>query len=257
MKLFVDNVHCKHIILCASQDNSYTGFLRRFVHNGKVADNITLVESIPFPDELAKLSPSFLVTKFSNIFRETKIPTRRLSKIGETGQDCAVPTVSYASTASKQVEGASRTTKPFVLGSVRSKSMQSSIEAGEALQEIRVNAANQRVDPKLPYYNRDLVPGLKSRKLCNRHFLSLCNYDNCQYAHKASLDSAELAALRFIARLGACENGTNCRDAYCVASHMCTYGAKCTQPDDCRYPPSMHHLDPEPVRSVPARSPVV
>ena len=252
MKLFVENVHCKHIILCASHDNSYTGFLRRFVHNAKVSDHITLVESIPFPDELAKLSPSFLLTRFNNIFRETKLPTRRLSKIGEAAPASAALTVSYASTASKQLDGASQITQAFLTGPVRSKSTQNNVKAGEPLQEIWVNASNQRVDPKLPYYNKDIANSLKNRKLCNRHFLTSCNYDNCQYGHKASLDSSERAALRYVARLGICENGTTCRDPCCVASHMCRYGVKCNQLDSCRYPAYMHDLETEPVHLVPA-----
>ena len=253
MKLFVDNVHCKHIILCASSDNSYTGFLRRFVHNGKVSDHITLVEAISFPQDLVNLSPSFLGTKFSSIFRDTKISARPLLRTGETGQLSTLPNISYASKASKQLEDTSRTTKPAVLSTVLLKGMHSSVEAN-ALQQISLNASNQRVDPKLPHYNREIVPALKTRKLCNRHFLSYCKYTDCLYGHDANLDSSELAALRFIARLGACENGVSCRDPYCVASHMCTYSAKCTQPEDCRYPKSMYFLDPEPARSVPAWS---
>lgn len=253
MKLFVANVHCKHIILCASSDNSYTGFLRRFVDNGKVSDHITLVEAISFPQDLAKLSPSFLGTNFSSIFRDTKISTKPLFKAGESGQSSSVPNVSYASTASKQPEGASRANKPVISSPAPLKAMHSRL-GSDALQQVYVNAANQRVDFKVPHYNRDIVFALMARKLCHRHFLSCCTYVSCVHDHKGDLDSSELAALRFIARRSACENGVGCRDPYCLAAHMCIYGTKCVQPENCRYPQSMHYLDSGPAQPVPAWS---
>lgn len=238
----MDNLHCKHIILCAPE-KSYTGFLRNFVSNGKISDRITLVETIQFPQCLAELSSNFPVAKFPKVFRDARIVTDLPTRLGRIHQTSGIPACSYASTASKAV------TSP-----AQPSDHKDSISR-RILQEVPVNAKGQRVDPKLPHYDGSIVTVLKDRKLCYQHFLSRCTHPGrCTHSHNASLNPTEIAALRFIARLSACENGFDCRDPNCVASHMCRYGPRCKNPANCRYPIFMHGLDPKPVGSAPAWS---
>lgn len=248
MKLFINNVHCKHTILCASQDDSYTGFLRQFIHNGKVSDHVTLVESIPFAHGLAGLSQNFLKTEFKDVFRSIKIVA--IDPVKESPKE--QPTVPQISTYAHTVSRGGLQTGNLPATIPVQAASTDGIAKAQNQPKILVNAADQRVDFKLAYYDPDIVTTLQSRKLCNRHFLSHCNYSNCFYSHDANLSPSELVALKFIARLGPCAEGSFCRDPNCVASHMCTYGTKCKNPDICRYPKDMHGLDPKPVRYVPA-----
>lgn len=244
MKIFVNNVHCKHIILCASQDDSYTAFLRQYVQTGKRADGVTLVESITFPQNLADVSSSFLGTKFPDVFRTTKLVAD-----GYVNRSGPIQNSTYAGAAAQNVSAANITMP------IRPSGAETTIVA-RPRGPILVNAANQRVDSKLPRHDVAIVGALQERNLCKQHFLSNCTFPpgTCVYMHDARLAPAELVSLQFLARLSPCGNGIYCRDSNCVAAHMCKYGAKCNNPTACRYPPAMHNLDTEGVRHIPALS---
>lgn len=203
---------------------------------------MTLVESIPFPQCLAELSTQYCKTRFPKVFRDAKIVTENPTKTRRDRPDADTQECTYASTVSGGMTTPTRPNYPQA-------------DAGQILRTIQVNAKGQRVDPKLPHYDGNIVTALKDRKLCNRHFLSYCTYaGRCAFDHNASLNPSEVTALRFIARLSACENGVDCRDSNCVASHMCRYGSKCKNSANCRYPLFMHGLDSTPAATVPARS---
>ena len=67
------NLHCKHILLAASGDNSYAGFLQQFIAADGASQQMTLIESIPFARDLARLTGYFQTTKFDEVFRSSKI----------------------------------------------------------------------------------------------------------------------------------------------------------------------------------------
>ncbi|KAK5467040.1 hypothetical protein LTS15_000010 [Exophiala xenobiotica] len=102
-KLFVDNVHCKHVILCASSDKSYTGFLRQYVDHDR--KHITLVESIPFPHALAEVARQFPQIKFDSVFRHTKLLSKDSDFAAQKGQEALASRPSYATTLSQSQNG--------------------------------------------------------------------------------------------------------------------------------------------------------
>lgn len=64
------DVHCLHILFCASADNGYARVLGPY-RNTK--DQITLVEGPPFAREIKELTSSFSTTSFPEVFRAQKL----------------------------------------------------------------------------------------------------------------------------------------------------------------------------------------
>ena len=86
-------------MLASSGDNSYAGFLRQYSLTAQVCSRIVLVESNPFASTLGELANKFEKAKFGDLFRETKIETRRQSFRDEaSGRFQNSPPTSYAST---------------------------------------------------------------------------------------------------------------------------------------------------------------
>lgn len=237
-------------MFAGSGDSSYTGFFRQFSLTTQVCSRIVLVESVPFAAKFGEVADKFEKTEFKTIFRETKIDTRRLSFRDEVAsRPRGSPPPSHAS--------------PSYASTVKHAG-QSQID-GEVTKDMNGSTAPERTDVRRIYLNKDgyrvdkdvrpdkgLVTSLKPRKLCNRHFLTRCNYVSCMHSHEGSLTPAQTEALRYIARLSPCQT-LHCEDPDCVAGHRCMAGSKCDRRgSNCWFSEEMHHVDTVIVRSIPS-----
>lgn len=237
VELFYDNVHCKHIMLAASGDNSYAGFLRQYSLTDQVSSRVVLIESIPFASQLEELASKFQTTRFKGLFRDCKVERRRTSFLEENkSQPQKSPTATYASTV-KQKNGAQD--KPAIVMVGYPATEMSPSKQGK---KIFHNSKGQRVDQPIKA-DRATVTRLKPMKLCNRHFLTQCHYEVCTHSHVGNLTPAELDALRFIARLSPCQT-VYCEDPDCVAGHRCMQGSNCDRRGSkCWFDEAMHDVD--------------
>ncbi|EXJ92478.1 hypothetical protein A1O3_01029 [Capronia epimyces CBS 606.96] len=235
MELFYNNTHCKHIMFAGSGDNSYAVFLRQYSLTDQICSRVILVESIPYASKMESLASKFERTCLPNLFRETKIEARRVSR-DETGVKNSPPP-SYASTVKQSNQPRAELVSVSPTASVAG----SSLERAEK-KKIFQNSQGQRVDQAVKA-ERAIVTSLKPRKLCNRHFLTRCNYSPCLHSHEGKLAPAQLDALRFIARLSPCQT-LYCEDPDCVSGHRCMQGSHCDRRgSNCWFSEEMHNVD--------------
>ncbi|EXJ64371.1 hypothetical protein A1O7_00707 [Cladophialophora yegresii CBS 114405] len=236
MALFYDNVHCKHIMLAASGDNSYAGFLRQYTLTDQVSSRVVLIESIPFANQLDVLAIKFEKTHLQGLFRDHKIEKKALlfheERPGPLGD---TPPATYASTV-KQPNGWQEKQAPVLPKSPLIDGGQ--VEAGRRIYQ---NNKGQRVDQPIKA-DKATTYRLKPLKLCNRHFLTKCYHNPCGHNHEGKLTSVEIDALRFIARLSPCQT-LYCEDPDCVSGHRCMQGANCDKGSRCWFGDEMHRVD--------------
>ncbi|KIX06198.1 uncharacterized protein Z518_04172 [Rhinocladiella mackenziei CBS 650.93] len=239
MELFYNNAHCKHIMFAGSGDNSYAGFLRQYTLTDQICSRVVLVESVPFASKLEDLAAKFEKTRLQGLFRETKIETRRGS-FREDATACSQkssPPTSYASTV-RQTGQSQAEVSPTLPKDLTTGNSQERKEGKKIFQ----NSLGQRVDQPVKA-DRAIVTSLKPKKLCNRHFLTRCNYAQCLHSHEGRLTPAQIEALRFIARLSPCQT-LYCEDPDCVAGHRCMQGTRCDRRgSSCWFSEEMHNVD--------------
>lgn len=232
-ELFAYNAHCKHVVLAASSDRDYVGFLRRFDPTGGPNSAITLIESTPFPAAFHALATQFNTIRIPSTFRSTKITTTEQSPAR------AMPLrVSYAFATAMPSSG------PATAVSTRETPSRGPRSPLRLLDNqlisplgIHFNAKGQRIDEPLAYSEPEILTRLKALKLCNRYFLSKCTYTDCTHKHDyRPLSRDEKVALRRIARYSKCSKGSWCEDKSCVAAHICPHGDRCEYGDECEYP---------------------
>lgn len=72
----------QHTILVASNDNSYTGFLRHYEKGDEICGRLTIIEAIPFPGEFKELASRFLPDKKDLLFDDKDcLPLTRYSTV--------------------------------------------------------------------------------------------------------------------------------------------------------------------------------
>jgi hypothetical protein len=233
-----NNVHCRHIMLAASGDNSYAGFLRQYSLTSQVSSRVVLIESIPFASQLGDIATKFENIQLQGVFRCHRIEKRRVSINEEkVVRHDVTPPASYASTV-KQTNGLQDKHPPVV-----SKSLSVDVAQAKTGRKIFQNSKGQRLDPPITA-DRTIVSRLKPLKLCNRHFLTNCHYAVCTHSHEGRLDPAEINALRFIARLSPCQMfQASYEDPDCVAGHRCMQGQNCEKGSKCWFSEEMHNID--------------
>lgn len=214
-----------------SADNSYAPLLRAHAGDGSKNNRIILVEGPPFAKELVDLKDQFLITRFSEIFRSTKLRSRP-SSLATTSPPTPTPSaLSYAATIGTPVNATP----------IRA----STTGAAPALRSYPVlkNSRGQRLDavlsavPSLVYAQRD-------KKLCNQyHILGECSYISCTFVHGRRLDENGIKARRLLARSNPCLAGLQCRDEKCLAGHECPDRACAKIGNGCRFPREMHGVD--------------
>lgn len=241
--LFQNNVHCKHIVLAASGDNGYTGFLRQFAPATGISETITLIEARPFPAQLRQIANSFQVETLPTMFRASDLiaskssPTQHNLKLVMSTNDPVSSGTTNKTMA--EVVANTRTQAPASALSV-STSGTNRAKSGKVIR-ICFNESNHRLDP-IVRYDKQLISQLKAKKLCETFFLSKCDFLNCKYDHNGNLNQEELNTLRYIAKQSPCQS-VYCQRPYCVSGHICPYDGKCAYGKNCKFPASMHNVD--------------
>lgn len=225
----IGDVHCKHVIFGGSADNGYARMLAPYLGHESVTRQITMLEGPPFAPELARLVPHFTTTSFATVFRNTKLPSRRVSFSTTPPQSTTPKPASWASAV---------TMRP----TTSTEDMQEPLHTLELkVGAIPRNAYGQRVDMPLSF-SQALFPMLKAAKLCNPyHLTEKCPFSSCNYTHGRKLEGIELTTLRYVARLAPCKWGLDCSDSNCILGHRCVR-TRCDG-GDCRFSYDMHNVD--------------
>ncbi|KAJ9609166.1 hypothetical protein H2200_006938 [Cladophialophora chaetospira] len=256
LKLFYNNVHCKHIMFSGSGDNGYAGFLRQYCPTSQEASKVVLIETLPFARQLGELAVKFRTTELGDLFRKNKIDIAKLRRESfrdtSGGQQEGSPPTTYASRL-KQTNGthdkpSADSPKEAVLTVTR---------VPTAARKIYQNSSGQRVDQPLRLWaDYDIVEKLKPKKFCNRFFITHdCPFDDatCYNNHKGTLSADEMAALRFIARSNPCSD-LYCDDPDCFSGHRCMHRRNCQRRGNrekpCRFSEEMHTVDVKIARPV-------
>lgn len=225
-------------MFAGSGDNSYAGFLRQYSLTDQVSSRVILIESLPFASALGDLAAKFETTRLPSLFRETKIETRRPSFREETvARSQETLPATYASTVKQPSQPQELSSAPVVPGEISAGNSKERVG-----RRIFQNSKGQRVDQPVKA-ERAIVTSLKPKKLCNRHFLTRCVYQNCSHSHQGKLGAEEINALKYIARLSPCLS-LYCEDPDCVAGHRCMQGPNCDRRGiACWFSEEMHHVD--------------
>ncbi|KAI4220568.1 MAG: hypothetical protein L6R36_007529 [Xanthoria steineri] len=225
-ELFIQNVHCKHIIFGGSPDNGYARLLNSYTGDAR----ISMLEGPPFATELVPIVDKLKRCSFPKVFRDTKIPPRQVSFSITPPRSKSPALTSYASTAAT-----ARVDSPAPVMSPKPEVPADSVTPR--------NSKGQRVDLPIKV-TQTAVQFIKSQKWCKNHYLlGYCVYDDseCAYLHKPALSEARLNALRVFARQMPCGNGLECDDPDCYYGHRCR-GDPCKF-YPCNFPPEMHNVD--------------
>ncbi|KAF3385157.1 hypothetical protein F1880_002609 [Penicillium rolfsii] len=230
------NVHCLHILFCASPDNGYARILGPHRNANTAKNQITLVEGPPFAREIKELASSFTTTSFPEVFRSQKLsrgisfsnaattPTARVTAT-------TLPTSNYA--LAVRTAPSPPTTPPSSPSSIRNTKV-----------PVRKNAAGQRVDSPLQYSTRGKLEALKHNKFCNQfHILGSCSWgEGCTHKHGRRLAGQDVIDLMCVARSSPCARGLKCEDEYCVSGHRCLVRG-CVGGVECKFGSEMHGVD--------------
>lgn len=194
-----------------------------------------MLEGPPFARELIPLVEHFQQCTFPRVFRNTKIPPRRVSFSTTPPRSVSPKIPSYASTAAAaKVEGSNN-----VL-----------VAKADYLAEdiIPRNSQGQRVDLPITV-PRAVLDSLRGRKWCNTHYLlGYCGFmESCSYEHETPLNENQKNGLRLIARQTPCVEGLDCDDLDCISGHKCPR-KPCNYGAGCRFSREMHNVDSKAVK---------
>lgn len=253
--LYRRNLHCKHIMLAGSGDNSYAGFLSQFATTTTSSNNLTLIKGYEFARDLAPLADKIGSVSFPHLFRATKVwkqssPTFNHAKTtnGNGIHGTAWTTVSSKPSASPP----SSTAENGLTGSMGALSVKPITSTTSTSSRMMwVNADGHRVDKPIQNLDRELATRLKKMKLCNRHHLrGDCSSFSCAHSHEGKLNEEEKRALRFVARSRPCmTGGIHCEDPDCVDGHRCPFADSCRN-EKCWFNEEMHRTTFEGAREV-------
>ncbi|KAL8805210.1 MAG: hypothetical protein Q9182_002085 [Xanthomendoza sp. 2 TL-2023] len=282
-KLHLSNFHCQHIFFGCSHDNGYARLLEQYTEP-LITDRITLLEGVPFEKELYAMKTKYSTVKLENIFRSTKInvynqPLYPASQalppyLLQSSNDTAASHVhnGYQSPYQPMIGTSTPSPAPSNPSTMNPKAPTWASAATSAVQtvsppatptpaastlasstDIPRNRIGQRIDPPT-VYDKDEVDRVRKMKLCNVYFLrGDCGYDPCTHSHSKKLSKSEMAALRTVARMVPCRQGTTCDDPKCMYGHRCpvsvTGRKDCLFGDNCKFDRDLHGLDLNVVRT--------
>lgn len=195
-----------------------------------------MIEGPPFAKELAKLKDKFLLARFPDLFRATKLTLQRVSFSTTPPPTPSPKASSYAATATGPVD----TTAVGMHGSY----YPSPFPTTSARRDYPVlqNSKGQRLDIVInppPV----LVNLMRSQKFCNQyHILGECSFDKCGYSHGARLNEMQIEARRLVIRQTPCGSGLECKDKKCLLGHQCPDRACSKIGKGCRFPREMHNV---------------
>ncbi|KAL8874829.1 MAG: hypothetical protein Q9198_006729 [Flavoplaca austrocitrina] len=283
-RLHLGNFHCQHIFFGCSHDNGYARLLEQYTEP-MITDRITLLEGVPFEKELYAMKAKYSTTKIENLFRSTKInlynqPLYHASQslqqhpIQVSAHDSMSPPIpnGYQSPYQPIIGTSTPSPAPSNPSTMNPKAPTWASAATSAVQivsppatptpslsslavstEIPRNRLGQRIDPPT-VYDKEEVDRVRKMKLCNVHFLrGDCGYDPCTHSHSKKLSKSEMAALKTVARMVPCRQGSACDDPKCMYGHRCpisTPGKKdCLFGENCKFERDLHGLDLNIVRT--------
>lgn len=233
---------------------------------------ISLIEAIPFEKNLESIKASYRITKFPELFRDT-----RITPIWAPWKAVATATVTTTTTTttkphpvltpspSQYVASLTRTSTNTTPSSnsrpLSSPSLSASNNSGEFQvvssksskpkppKVVERNKYGQRVD-RLDFKTipREELNRIKKMKLCNYHFLlGECPNTHCYHDHSHKLTKEEHFILTAIARMTPCHFGLDCDDPQCIYGHRCPQsepGRKdCYWGSNCRFDTAAHGID--------------
>ncbi|KAK2740130.1 hypothetical protein FQN57_006245 [Myotisia sp. PD_48] len=273
LKLNLFNCHCHQIFLGCSHDNGYARLLEDNMADRELARRITLLEGVPFEKELASLTTSYNVTKFDNLFRDSKIApvysqtwqsqnsdpassiinppgTSNLHTVTRTSSSNGqISTSATSSTYDSNTQGtwaatiAANSSAPFKDLTISSK------PSTPSPPTIERNKHGQRVDRiDFKAAPKEELSRVKKLKLCNLFFLvGDCPNPKCYHTHDYKLTKQEHTVLQVVARMTPCHFGTECDDPTCIYGHRCPLsenGRKdCYWGSNCRFDTDAHGID--------------
>ncbi|PLN77054.1 hypothetical protein BDW42DRAFT_177599 [Aspergillus taichungensis] len=261
-KLYLYNCHCHQIFLGCNSDPAYAEILGKTLEDRSLVGRVSLVEGLPFEDEMDTIKASYRATRFPDLFRDSKMPVWAPWKAAVASKPRAPLTPSHhhnVPAAAGASTNASTTTSNWVQPSRSSSAIS---QASGDFQVVRSKASisthpkivernklGQRVD-RLDFKTlpRDELNRMKKLKLCNfYHIQGTCPNDNCPHDHARKLTKSEHLILVAIARMTPCRYGLECDDPECMYGHRCPQsepGRKdCFWGDNCRFDKSAHGVD--------------
>ncbi|KAL4893456.1 hypothetical protein BDV59DRAFT_177451 [Aspergillus ambiguus] len=259
-KLNLYNCHCHQIFIGCSQDNAYAQILNETLIDRDLIGRVSLIEGLPFGPDLEAIKPSYRITKFADLFRDSKIPVWAPWKAAVASKPRSLLTPSPSQLAGLPLTRTSTNTSNSNSAVTSSDSRAPSVsefqvvrsKSAAAPQQPKIverNRYGQRVD-RLDFraIPRDEMARLKKLKLCNFYFLQGdCPNDNCHHDHSRKLTKSEHLVLTAIARMAPCRYGLDCDDPNCMYGHRCPQsepGKKdCFWGSNCRFEPSAHGID--------------
>ena len=207
LRLFLNIRQCKHVIFGGCHNRDYIPCLKPYE---KKISHLSLLKANRVVHGFEALD--FPRCKFPSIFRSNQLPLCRL-----------------------------RTSQPMKKHATMHNHSESSIEEGAHTisqdiaqdwksiyhESIILNSKGQRLDPKIPKYDKEAAWSLGTRqrisRLCYNHLLAgCCRSPRCLLDHNPISSSEELC-LRYFLRKKVCPNGMACRSFDCYLGHQCPY----------------------------------
>lgn len=248
-ELFHPNQHCKRIVLGVSGDNSYAGFLRDHITGNGTVPGLALLEALPFPITFREIAAKNTTFKLDAVFRTEKLQIQAQNSNGPA-RDSKVSTsnvpATYANMAQATQVGINVPPQARVVESraVEQPALTTLRQSQLAMpKKIQFNINGHRIDERI-VPDASQMAKLKKLKLCNRHFLTQCAFEDCKHSHNCplKLDKKAIDTLRFIARLSQCRD-KYCDDILCVSGHQCPYSDQCLFGRNCHFDPDKHGMD--------------
>lgn len=275
LRLSLSDCHCHAVLLGCSHNDDYAKVIQEVSTDAQTAENLVLLEGVPFSKELAALQPNYRSVRFDNLFRSNKLVPPKpptgvilpvLSKVESnktSGNNSASSTPSMnwatvtaqpappvpqipAATAAASQAPPTVTAKPTVQ---RKPSEAPSATSKASSKSICTNKLGQRIDKtdeSIPNYE---IQRVKKIKLCNAYYLQNqnCTSSHCTHRHDYPISNSERKTLREVARMTPCYYQTDCDDPDCIYGHRCPQSkpgeSGCYYGKDCRFYGWGHGID--------------
>ena len=261
-QVYVENIHCKHIIFGCCHDSTYAAVLEPYMDNPLAVSQVILLRS-PHDDEYYNALP-FKIAKFVNVFRpacfterniSVDTPERRMDSANRSSQHQNMATpgkISRRNTTDMQAVHnwqAEANEKVNVRGSATRRPPVRQVQVPRSAQQLTwgpndkavlLNVNDQRVDAYLGEPDDEvyesMLDRMEEREFCTWHHVNgSCYNKTCKFRHE-KLSKEELVMLRIHIRgRKPCEAGSNCGRASCHRGHLCPRQPGCKQGQSCPF----------------------
>ncbi len=273
LRLQMYDCHCHQVIFGCSNNSNYVHSIAEVRNDHAVRDHVTLLEGVPYENELLDLQPQFKTVKFDDVFQSTRLgPILPLpkappavtatlpaltrvesNKTNGSASSTNTPQMNWATvTAQAHVPltpiarpTASRTSTPS--STTTAESLAKPKSSNKSIDKNRLGMRIDRVDNGLPNYE---IQRVKKLKLCNTYYLQgkdLCAANKCSHRHDYPISNYERKILREVSRMTPCYYKTDCDDADCIYGHRCPQSKPgeqdCYYGEDCRFYGWGHGID--------------